>query len=304
MELSVLKLAAVSASLALTAPTGALTASHAYDLSTVGGVVRSDSLRLAADPGSREVLAFGDGLVRIFNDSGMEVFRFGDDSALGNVTGAAVLDDGSLLVLSYVEGQPRVLRCNFRGEFRGELPIAGVPAGVEFRPGYIAHRAGQLYLADLAAMRVLVADAATGQGQLIDLAEKIESADKRADLGISGLTVDPRGNLVFTVAPLFKVFELSPAGEVRSFGRPGGAPGLFNVVSGVAVDEQGRFFVADALKNAVIAFDRDFRFLGEFGYGGNRPGSLAGPSSILALGGKVLVSQVARRGVAVFRVTD
>ena len=67
--------------------------------------------------------------------------------------------------------QPVQICHDFRGELRGELPIAGVPAGVEFRPGYIAHRAGQLYLADLAAIRRKYADALIGDRNWPKLAE-------------------------------------------------------------------------------------------------------------------------------------
>jgi DNA-binding beta-propeller fold protein YncE len=304
MDLSVLRLAVAIALGVLAGPANALGGSYLYSLSTVQGTVRTDALRLALDPRAKEFFAFGDGLVRIFNDVGMETYRFGDDTALGAVYGAAALEDGDLLVLSYnAEGKPRVVRCNFRGEPRSEVKLAGLPEGIEFRPGFIAYRDGHVYLADLGGMRVFIADA-KGQGRLLDLADKLEVADKRADLGINGLTVDGQGNLVFTVTPLFKVFVVSPTGEVRSFGKPGGAPGMFNVIAGVAVDEQGRIFVADAIKHAVIAFDRDFRFLGEFGYPGSGPGNLTGPSSILATGGRVLVSQHGRRGVAVFKVVD
>jgi len=96
---------------------------------------------------------------------------------------------------------------------------------------------------------------------------------------------------------------LSPDGTLRSFGIKGSAPGKFNVISGIAVDEKGYYYVTDILKSAVLVFDKDFRWLKEFGYRGNRPGSLASPVDVAAGGGKIYVSQYARRGVSVFKIT-
>jgi DNA-binding beta-propeller fold protein YncE len=100
------------------------------------------------------------------------------------------------------------------------------------------------------------------------------------------------------------VYKVSQSGKVTSFGKPGGAPGMFNVVSGIAVDNDGRIFVTDKLKSVVMVFDRAFKFLTEFGYRGNAPGNLIGPASV-ALGnnGQVYVTQSLKVGVSVFSIT-
>jgi len=55
-----------------------------------------------------------------------------------------------------------------------------------------------------------------------------------------------RGNLLFTVAPLFKAFVLSPDGSVQSFA-DGSAPGLFNITKGIARTNRANIYVVDSL---------------------------------------------------------
>ena len=72
----------------------------------------------------------------------------------------------------------------------------------------------------------------------------------------------------------------------------------------MAADERGSIFVADTLRCVVMIFDRELRFLKEFGYRGLEPGSLIAPMELAADGnGRVYVSQSANRGVSVYRLT-
>jgi hypothetical protein len=61
----------------------------------------------------------------------------------------------------------------------------------------------------------------------------------------------------------------------------------------------------ERLRSVVMIFDREFRFLKEFGYRGDKPGNLIRPSE-LALGnsGKLYVTQLRNRGVSVFSITS
>ena len=53
----------------------------------------------------------------------------------------------------------------------------------------------------------------------------------------------------------------------------------------------------------ILVFDKDFRFLTEFGYRGPRPENLIVPDDIAAdRRGRIYVSQARRRGVSVFDV--
>ena len=285
----------------------ALELRYAYNLATLTGQVRLNGLELSYDPAARELFAIGYGGVRIFNASGVETYRFGhSEDETGFVTDVAAMEDGDLLLLTRREQQYSLLRANFRGEPQERLSLTGVPDEVasEFRPTSMAYARGRIYLADKVGMRVLVVDE---RGQTLaahDIAALIGEEKKRQDLGLNGFAVDKDGSLLFTIAPLFRAYVYAPGGEVRSFGIPGSAPGKFNVVGGIAADDQGRLFVVDTLKCAVLVFNKDFKFLGEFGYRGYAPGRLIAPSRVAVGDGRVYVAQYGSRGVTVYQVRE
>ncbi len=140
-----------------------------------------------------------------------------------------------------------------------------------------------------------------------DLANILEIPEAdRPNTEIFGFSLDADGNMLFTVPVLFKAYVVSPEGKVTgSFGKAGSAPGMFGVVSGIAKDDQGNYLVVERLRSVVMVFDKEFRFLQEFGYRGDKPGNLIRPSE-LAVGnaGKLYVTQVRNRGVSVFSIVS
>lgn len=283
----------------------AVTVSYLHSLSSTSGALPMDAVALSYDREHRELFAVDGPVVRIFNESGMETYSFGDDPELGGIRSLAAFEDGDLLALSYIDGKPALLRCNFRGELLERIEPRGVPADfAKDLPGSLRYANGKIYLASHGAMLVVVLDASGAFVAGYDLAKLIGEESKREDLGFRGFNVDKDGNLLFTIQPLFRAFVVSPEGNVRAFGVKGSAPGKFNVVSGIARDDDGNFYVADILKSAVIVFDKDFRFIREFGYRGRGPQNLAAPEDLAAGGGNLYVAQHARRGVSVFRVVQ
>jgi DNA-binding beta-propeller fold protein YncE len=277
-----------------------------HKLSTAFGALPFMEAVLSWDPEQREMYVTGDGSARVFNENGMEVYTFAEDPQVGTISRIAAIEGGDLLAQVYREGRLALVRLNYRGEFIREITPSGVPAGYEsaVRQGFMRYQGGRIYLADRGAMRVVVLDLAGACVASWDLAEKIGESDNRADLGVRGFNVDLQGEILFTVQPLFRAFVLSPEGEIRSFGVKGSAPGKFNVVSGIARDDAGNFYVADILKSAVLVFDGELRFVREFGYRGGGEGSLAAPDDLAVGADKLYVSQHARRGVSVFRIAQ
>jgi hypothetical protein len=283
---------------------GPIDVSYAFQLSTTTGFVPSSGLQLAYDHANKESLLIGDGLVRVFNAAGMEIYSFGQDPEIGSIVGVAPIEDGGYLVLTYREGKTGVAHVSFRGEFIERIPLSGLPDDVanEFVPLAIGYAGGQIFLGDLAGMRIAVADRSGKVTRFVDVARMLEVADQRQDYGIRALRVTPDGDVLFTVQALFRAYVLRPDGTLRGFGVKGSAPGKFNVISGIDRDADGRYYVADILKSAVIVFDRNFKFVKEFGYRGRKPGSLASPVDVVAGNGQILISNLARKGVAVYRV--
>lgn len=281
-------------------------ATFLYNLSDFSGTVPYSWVREFADSQRNEIYVVTGDSVAVYNSSGMEVYRFGDDLTIGVLKDVSVEDDGHILILSGMKGQPRVTRCNYRGEPQNGIEIRNLPtefAGIS--PERLLSRNGKLYLADLFAKKVVVTD---GSGSFLggyDIAPMLVDFDQKpgAEDSIAGITVDAEGNLFFTVPSLFKVFKLTPGHKLSSFGSAGNLPGKFNIVSGIATDDRGNIFVTDLLRSSVSVFDKEFKFLAQFGQRGLGPGDLIAPNELVVDSeGRLFVSQARKRGISVFRI--
>lgn len=280
---------------------------YLYSLSNFSGLVPYDWANISVDEQRNEIYVVDprERDIRIFNENGMEVYRFGDDGSLGAVVDIVVRQDGNILVLSRRHSQSSIIVCNFRGEPISRLELKNPPSDFSsFSPDRIVWRNGRLYLLDTVSMRIAVTDAnglfqnSYDVGSLLGLAE-----NKKANTDIGGFSIDREGNMLFTIPVLFSAFKLSPDGKIRGFGRPGGAPGGFGIVGGIVADDRGYYYVADRLKCVVLIFDKDFRFQSEFGYRGTKSGNLIGPRNLaLDTKGRLYVSQLNSRGVSVFKI--
>ncbi len=244
--------------------------------------------------------------IRIFNDQGMEVYHFGDDGSLGSVVDLAVDTDGNILVLSKGRAKSSIIVCNFRGEPVSELALKNLPPDYSgFSPDRMVYRKERLYLVNTFSLKIVVTDTNGFFRNVYDLGALIEIEEKkRADTEIGGFSVDRQGNMLFTVPVLFSAYKLTPDGKITGFGRPGGAPGKFNIVGGIVADDRGFYYVADRLKSVVIIFDKHFKFQTQFGYRGFRPHNLIGPRNlVLDTKGRLYVSQLGNRGISVFKIT-
>lgn len=299
--------ATVVAALVWTTPLRAqVKASYLYTLSNFEGRTAYSWARVSIDQARDETYVIYGNLVRVYNASGMETYAFGDDLDVGLLADLAVNDDGEVILLSHEDARPRVTRCDFRGVPVGAIEVTGLPAGLEFTANRMVHRNGLLYFATTSALRVIVTDAAGAFREYIDLGPLLDLDEKQRDgAEMTGFSVDAAGNLYFTIAVAFKAFRLSPDRKLEAFGRPGSSPGRFAVVAGIAADRQGRVLVVDKLKCVIMVFDREFRFLTEFGYRGNRNDNLIAPDEIaLDARDRAYVTQGRRRGISVFALAE
>jgi hypothetical protein len=249
-----------------------------------------------------------DGFVRIFNEAGMEVHRFGDDGSLGHVARVVALEDGTIIVLTNLQGRRAFLRCDFRGELITRFGLTGLPAAFDdFAPDQMVYRDGKLYLAELGRMRVVVTDPDGGYRQSFQLRDLVagvvpEGSEQKAAGSMDGFGVDASGNLLITMSTMFAAAVVSRSGEVRLFGQRGSTPGKFNNVGGIDADEAGNIFVTDRLRAVVSVWSPDLKHLGDFGYRGYGPSNLITPFGIAVGNGRVFVAQAGKRGVKVYRV--
>ena len=277
---------------------------YLYNLSTFSGPLRYDWVRLHVDRSRDEAYVIYQNVVRVFSPSGMEVFSFGDDLDVGQIVDAAVEPDGNIVLLSYRDSRSVVTRCNYRGVPVGRIEITRLPPGVTFYANRFVLHDGRFYFLSLATATLIVTDAQGEFQRIVELMPLLDVEEKqKSGAEISGFTVSQDGSILFTIPAIFKVYKVSTDDSVSSFGTPGSAAGKFGVVAGVAVDSRGNILVADKLKCVVMAFDKTFRFIGEFGYRGARPENLVLPDDIaIDSRDRIYVSQARRRGISVFAV--
>jgi len=279
-----------------------------HDLSNANGLIPLTWATLSVDRTSGEFFVVADGFVRIFNSVGMESYRFGDDGSLGSVERLVVLDDGSLVVLTILNGARVFLHCDYRGDLIARWVMTGLPEGFEdFTPDAMIFRNQRLYFAEKSRMRVVVTDVDgvyRQSYQLLPLVTGIvqNDPDRKSRGSMDGFGVDPQGRLLFTSSIMFSAGVVSPSGELKLFGSRGSTPGRFNNVGGIDADEKGNLYVTDRLRAVVSVWSPDLKHLGEFGYRGYGPSNLIAPWDIVVSGDRVAVSQAANRGVKVYRV--
>jgi hypothetical protein len=279
-----------------------------YTLSNFSGPVPYDLVRLAVDRENGEVLILNprDEDIRVFNSTGMEIYRTSPYMDLGAPVDLAVEEDGTIDLLVMKGDSYTIHRCNYRGEPVSEVVLKDIPENFsDMRPNRILWNNGLLYLVDLDWLKVAVFDGSGRymRGYMIEdiLGLEGQQADESS---MFGFTVDREGNLLFTIPVSFSAYRVSPDGEVASFGEPGSSPGQFSVVSGIAVDDRGNVFLTDRRRSVVMVYSPELKFLYEFGYRGFGPGNLIIPDDIvLDQNNKLYVAQMRKRGVKVYRVT-
>ena len=288
----------------------AVKGAYIYNLSDFTGTIPYGWSRVVSDRERNEIYVLFQNTIRVFNESGMEIYRFGDDLDLGHIVDVTVDKNGDVLLLAYKQsqGQPvgGIVQCNYRGEPKSDIELKNLPSQFSnFLPNRMVYQDGNIYLASLMGLNVVVADNQGNFKKGYDLFPLLELEEKdRGNVGISGFNVDREGNILFTVPTLFKACILSPDGKLNWFGRPGSTAGRFNIVAGIARDSKGNYLVVDKLKCAVMVFDKDFKFLSQFSERGYKPGYLVAPDEIaIDNGDRIYVTQAARKGVSVFKLT-
>jgi hypothetical protein len=283
----------------------AVSGSYIYTLSSFTGAIPYNHSRVAVDRERNEVYVLYQNTIRVFNDSGMEVYRFGDDLDVGQIVDLAVDDRGDILLLTYRDGRNGIVRCDYRGRARGQTTLTALPRDfADFTANRMAFHRGTLLLASTLGLKIAVVDL---EGRFVkghDLFRLFELEEKdRGVTELSGFSVDAKGNVLMTVAVLFRAFVLAPDGTLQAFGRAGGGPGRFNIAGGIARDSRDNILIVDKLKGGVLIFDRQLSFVSQLSGYGIKRGQLVFPDDlVIDTGDRVYVTQTGRRGVSVFKL--
>jgi hypothetical protein len=286
---------------------GEVNVSYLYNLSDFNGVVPYTTPRIYVDDRYQETYVVSGNTVKVFNSSCMETYRFDFDATDGGIIDLTTDENGRILLLTYRDGQAKIIVCNYRGERESFITVSGLPEDFgQFTPNRIFNRNGDLYLASYTDMKVAMTDRNGSFIKGIDLAPLLKSEGEEAsdqDTDIGSLNFTPSGEILVSMPIIGRIYRISADSTVQGFGKRGSAPGRFGVPSGVAGDAEGNIYVADRLRCVVLIFDKDFKFVKEFGFRGYSPGRLIIPSEIaLDRSSRIYVTQQLNRGVSVYQV--
>jgi len=199
---------------------------------------------------------------------------------------------GELLVL---DGRSRrIARIGARGELVGFLEPRGEALGPVEPRSFAVGPDERLYVLDLAGWRVLV----------LDLSGAVErSIAFPAEAGfLSDLAVDPRGD-VYVVDSVGRRVHVARKGEAALAPL---TPSLFEDLdfpTSIAVDAEGRLFVADEHGGGVVILGRDGSFRGRQLARGWKDGLLRYPSDLCLDGrGRLFVTERGNNRVQMFEI--
>ena len=207
----------------------------------------------------------------------------------------AVDPDGLLVVLATRARRRLPVELDFDGLFRREVPLVGLPEG-SLEPSLtsiaLSPRGDRLYAADVANLRLWVADR---DGRVLgsaDLGEGLEE-DRRRDL-ILGHVDAYDDRVLLAVTSLGQIWIYSLDGESRGFvGQMGGSRCQLARPSAAALDRDGNLLILDEQRMVLMRWSvRGNRCLSEHLGIGDAPGYLYYPFDLsLDTGGRLYIAQ-------------
>lgn len=221
-------------------------------------------------------------------------------NGLHNPMGVAISPDGKVYITEAGGGQ-QIRVFDSQG---AELNSFAIPEDLSPDPApvYVAvNQEGNVYVSDRSAAAIFTFSA---DGTFIGALTPPKGYEDWHPLG---LTFDAEDNLYITdVTPeKHRVLVLDPQGKLLThFGSQGEATGQFSYPNGIAVDSDGRIFVADGNNGRMQAFDRDGNFLFLISRGMS-PGDLSLPRGIaLDSDNRLIIADTSRGSVQVYKLID
>ncbi|GEM_PF-3500268 len=171
----------------------------------------------------------------------------------GSPIGIAVTEDG----LIYIAEEKRVVVASYRGVYQKDLDLSTVPDKDKMVIQSFAVEGDMIYLGDSGNGRIVVMD----RKKEAFIAQFKEGMRRNILIGIDDTGIYIRDPAIFSV------FRLDKSGKpLGRFGTVSSLPGGFSMIVDMTVDRKnGRVIVVETNRAAVIFFDREGKFLFEFG---------------------------------------
>jgi sugar lactone lactonase YvrE len=226
----------------------------------------------------------GNGMVVIFNESGMPVYRFRHDvrNARGRLVRgepmSTVVDEKGTIYL--VDSQaPYVDVLDQRGRSQGHIEVPADNCGQPERFTLLAIDDKQTVYAVTGCKAPRVAVIEDGE----TVARMITLHDPEADRScITGFAVGADGRFYLTDACAPRMVQIyGPDGALAmAFGKHDTGYDNFAFPAGIAVSPDGGMWIADSIRQVVSHFDHEGKLLTMIGGKGTQPGSFEYPSAV------------------------
>jgi DNA-binding beta-propeller fold protein YncE len=206
-------------------------------------------------------------LVRIVTGGDRPFFR-PVDVAVSTASGEIYVSDSGTNTIQAFTEQGRFLR-SYGGDKSGGVAFEGLL-------GIALDREEHIYCVDSRAGRLVVLTRLGAPRKLFD-------DRKLVGAGVTGLidaAVGPRGQVFLVDNFNNRVTLRQEGGQVLSIGGRGVGPGEFSAPTFAAADDDGFFYVSDALNGRVQVFDPSGTFVRSFGTPGKGPGGLGRPKGV------------------------
>jgi hypothetical protein len=236
----------------------------------------------------------------VFDREGLYRYQFGCADYIGSPLGIAVDSDGFVFVLGSSREGHRVVRFDFDGMYLDDVDLTAIPAR-QIRDLTLDDQDRLVLVDDEAYVDVISRDRELVRR--IDVGAMVPG-DQRRELYL-GHPVVRNGQLWIPASNLgtVLVFDVETGDYVRSVGHSGSTSGELTFPIGVDVTSNGIVTVLDKMRFAVVCYDTEGRFLGEFGGKGFRDGWFYHPSLLACADrDRVVVGQILDGRIQICRI--
>src|SRR3990170_6812596 len=223
----------------------------------VSGAPLGGVSKLFIDNKNNELYALDDANQRVvitdLNGTFLYHFTYTDAGVKSMPVGIAATDDGLL----YIAEQKRIVITTYRGIYKKDMGLSSIPDADTMSIQSMAMEGDKIYLGDSANGRVI----------LMDRTKEAFVAQFKEGIGHNAyIALDDEGMYIRDTAA-FSIIHLDGNGKLLGrFGSVSSLAGGFSMLADVTVDRKnGRVIVLDINRLQAIFFDREGKFLFEFG---------------------------------------